>query len=334
MLTLLLVPAALAAELTTLPPAMTGDASLSYRTNQSRMVLEEGGSKVGGVLEADHVITVGGVFSVLDDLAVAVEIPIHPLTRISYTNSHLMGWDPTRGEGTYLGTEPDSASSLEGKGLDGVWLGLRGTPLSEARGQQATWLLDLSFRTPHASKNFWVGTNKARGAGVGAAAQRLTATFATTRGIAHPYLQIVLLRQGSLEVELDDGTFTVQPEKSATMGAGTEFFHYKDPASGNEIHSDFRLGFGYHTDATYPSGTWLPHVLPATAGQTTLKGEHTSVSGTAGLIWRFLPEAKMALRGGMGWLSPTRLEDAYPIYTDASSFTWNVNVGVTYEIRP
>jgi hypothetical protein len=334
MLTILLAQAALAAELTTLPPAMTGDASLSYRTDQSRVVLEEGGTSVGGVQEVDHVITVGGVFSVLDDLAVAIEIPIHPLSRISYTESHLMGWDPTRDQGTYLGGSSERASNLEGKGMDGVWLGLRGTPLSEARGQRATWLMDLSLRTPHASKNFWVGADKARGAGVGAAAQRLTATFATTRGIAHPYLQVILLRQGALEVELEDGTFTVQPEKAATMGAGTEFFHYKDAASGNEIHTDFRLDFGYHTDGTYPSGTWLPNVLPATAGQTTLKGEHTSVSGTAGVIWRFLPEAKMALRGGLGWLSPTRLEDPYPIYTDASSFKWNVNVGVTYEIRP
>ncbi len=334
MLTLLLAPSALAAELTTLPPAMTGDASLSYRTNQSHLVLEEAGTPVGGVLEADHVITVGGVFSVLEDLAVALEIPIHPLSRISYTESHLMGWDPTREEGTYVGGDLESASSLEGRGLDGIWLGIRGTPLSEARGQQATWLLDLSFRTPHASKNFWVGANKSRGAGVGAAAQRLTATFATTRGAAHPYLQTVLLRQGSVEVELDDGTFTVQPEKAALMSAGTEFFHYEDAASGNEIHSDFSLGFGYHTDATYPSGTWLPDVLPATAGQTTLKGEHTSVSGTAGLIWRFLPDAKMALHGGMKWLSPTRVEAPYPIYTDASGFAWNVNVGVTYEIRP
>jgi len=320
-----------AAEVTNLPPQLGGDVTLAYRTDQTRLPLVESGESVGQVGMHDHWLTLSGMFSVLDDLSIGLEIPGQVLSRLSYTDSHVMTWDPTEETGSFLTGAEERFSSIDGKGMNGAWFSLLGTPLSEARGHQATWLLEIGLRN-RTKNNFWSAEGDKRGAGPGAAAQRMVATFSTTRGVASPYLQANLLRQGEIDVELEEGVATIAPERSATFAAGSEFFHYGDTEKGIRISSDYQLSFGYHTDAHLPSGLWLPDVLPISAGQATNRGEYTSLQTSAGLSWQFAPEVKARLQGSLGWQSPTRLEHPYPIYTDGS-LGWGISTSVTYLVR-
>jgi len=320
-----------AAEVTYLPSKMGGDVTLSYRTDQARLPLEESGESVGQVGVHNHWLTLSGVFSVLDDLSIGLEIPGQLLSRLSYEDSHVMAWNPTEEAGSLLSGAQEDFSSVDGKGLNGAWFSLLGTPLSEARGHQATWLLEIGLRN-RTKNNFWSAEGEKRGAGPGAAAQRLVATFSTTRGPASPYVQATLLRQGEIDVELEEGNTTIAPERRATFTAGSEFFHYEKPEQGIRISSDYRLSAGYHTDAQLPSGLWLPDVLPISAGQTTNRGEYTSLQTSAGLNWQFAPEVKARLAGSFGWQSPTRLEHPYPVYTDGS-LLWGISTSVTYLVR-
>jgi hypothetical protein len=320
-----------AAEITTLPQAMGGEVSLTYQTDQARLPLEESGESVGKVGVHDHLVTLSLAFSVLNDLSVRVEIPGYVLSRVSYEDSHLMAWDPTEETGSLLSGADESFPSIDGKGPGGSWFSLLGRPLSEARGHQATWLLEVGLRN-RTKQNFWTENGDKRGAGPGAAAQRLVATFATIRGPASPYLQMRLLRQGAIDVELANGKVTIEPEQSATLSAGSEFFHYENTEKGMRISSDYRVAFGYHSDAHLPSGLLIPDVLPSSAGQAINQGEYTSLQSSAGLNWQFTPEIKAQLNGSLGWLSPTRLEHPYPIYTD-NSLTWGISTTVTYLVR-
>ena len=323
-----------AAEPTDLPPKMTGDARLGYTFDQAWLPLEESQESVGDLTLQDQQLGLGATFTVIDGLAVFLEIPIHLRSRATFGDAQEMGWDPHGETGTLLTGNPldPQPDAVNGTGVGGIWLGVKGTPLSENWGHRSTWLFEMALRTPDKT-SFWAETDKGRGAGPGAAAFRFTTAFSTTRGIVQPYLIAQLLRQGTQEVGLDNGTADVEPGRSATFATGMEILAAEDAQRSSSFSMDFRAGFSYHSYAELPSGVYLPSVLSSSAGSLVTQGEYSTASAGLGATWQFMPELKANLHTGIEWRSPYRLEEPYPVYTGPRNLGMTAGLSFTYLYR-
>ncbi len=338
-----LAQGAQAAEITYIPPFLRGDISLNYAYDRASGSLYEGEERVGSRVLENHLLTYSGVFTAAPGAALFFELPHYAGSRLDFPEANAMVYDPSKSAGTMVDTEVlEELAPIKGKGVDGVWLGLRGTPFSESfakRGNRATWLLELAFQT-RSSGNFYTVTDGERGAGVGGGGFRLNTAFSTSHGVSRPYLGFAYLRTRDIEVELYDeegavlvSAATLEPADKVTIRGGTELVAHDNPESDSRFSIDLRMAFGYRSWQTVPSGLYLPSVLSTSRDIPVTEGEYTWVSGGLGFYHQAFRYMQWHIVGDVQYYSPRQVEHTYDITTGSDTIGFTVGAGFRVMIR-
>jgi len=333
-----------AAELTELAPALRGDVSVRYDLDAAHADLQEGGETVGRRVQQAHTVTYKGTFSVLDGAAVFLEVPQIAAERVSYPSAAAMAFDPAADQGTAVDTPKLSRpAGIEGSGVGGVWLGLRGTPLSEElwanRGDRATWMLEAGYRLQDRTNLWTYGPRGTRGAGPGAPAFRLVSTASTTKGKAEPYVRAAWVRTGRINTDIVDergrtlaSGVELRPESRFGLGVGTEVEVRRYGSDGARVALDFRGSLTYHSWQDIPSGTYLPDVLEASVGEVATQSERVGAAGRFGVNWRFHEYVQLNLAGEAGVHTPYRAEHFYPV-SAGPGLVWGATASLRFRAR-
>lgn len=339
-----LLPLASAAVITEVPPFLRGDVQIAYSYDQlgGTLIERKGGEEidVGNRTVSDHALRYAMVFSFAPGAAAFVEIPHSLSSQVYYGALSDMVYDPGTGSGTYEGTaEGTPGAYVSGAGLGGVWLGVRGTPFSEAfetRNNASTWLLEGAVRTADGT-NFWTtGEDDARGAGPAGTAARLRTVFSKTFGNSTPYVSGTYQGEGPATVELvnPDGSagpsVDVDPANSGDLRVGVELVAGKNDASGSLFVFDLHTGVAYASHGIVPSGFYLPNVLAASEGAV-LQAEELEAGGGLAVHWRPFRNMQLSFVGDVAYHLPQRIEYPYPVYTGGD--TISVVAGTTLGIR-
>ena len=339
LLSLLMVPAALAADVTEIAPFMRGDVELRHDSDLERVRLVEAGELVGMRQASVHTLTVGLDFSVAPGAALFVDLPIYLGDRVAFGSGREMTFDPNTDSGTYIDAnelviDPFDKPGTQGSGLGGVWVGLHGTPFSEsfARRDRATVLLEGGFRTPDKT-NFWTTdeTGK-RGAGPGASAMRLALAASTTVKASQPYARLSWERVGTITTDVRDDTgalvvsaMDIDPASSATATVGTEAQVWSNDEAGSQLSLDFNLSLGYRSWQDIPSGLYLPSVLEASRTVPVTQSDAVFLEGAAGVRYRIIDYVEIGLGGTVGSTSAYRIEHPYDVVAGMGTLAWGVH---------
>jgi hypothetical protein len=344
---LALVSLAAAASVTELPTKFRGDVTLGYAYDRLAGPLVETpleGDPVEIATRAvqDHQLRYGFTFAAGPGIAVYAEIPHSVGNSVNYTSPRTMVYEPTSQSGTYVGTNVGAdGAAIEGKGVSGVWLGIKGTPWNEEFRTRngVTWLVEGALRTPDSS-NLWTVTNGTRGAGPGGTAYRLHSAWSQTNGASSPYLAVTWTHENLLSVDTfaQDGTqlasgVQVDPADSLRIRFGTQNTASSNEASGALLRFDLRATVDYASDARVPGGIFLPNTLATTEGQSVQAAE--SLEGGAGLaiLWRPMTYLEMNLHGDAAARLPQRIEHPYPVRTGWDTLHANVGLDMTVRVR-
>lgn len=338
-LLLLSAPAALAAELTEIAPFLRGDVDISYDFETENARLLEDDTLVANRTIDTHLMRFGGEFTVMTGAQVYFELPIYLGETITFSDSYSMVIDPTTDSGTYLGSEQvDGPVTVQGKGLGGTWLGLKGTPLSETlwprRGDKVTLLVDVGFRVPDKSSLWTVSEDGQRGAGPGSTAFRLHTAASTKMAWTEPYVAAWLTRSGPAKNvalvdeegnKLADNAVTVLPAHEIAARFGLEVVPYTEPSSGARFALDVHGDFSYRSWQDIPSGIYLPDVLDGSRGALATQGETSTASAGLGLNYRIFEWAQLNVGGDFGVVMPQSVEHFYDVQTGMGTTTWGVH---------
>lgn len=334
-----------AAEVTDLPPWLRGDIVIDYGFQHLAGSLYEGGERVGSRSWEQHAVTYQGVFSAGPGVAVFFELPQYVSTRLAFPEANQMVFDPSTGQGTMVETEPlEGLDPIKGKGTDGIWLGVKGTPFSEAfesRGNRATWLIEAALRT-HSDNSFFEPVDgDLRGAGVGGGGTRLGMAFSTTRNISQPYIAFRYTRTRTLDdVTLYDQAgevlgsgVEINPADHLWIRTGTEIVAHDNPEAHSRFSIDLRLGFGYTTWQTAPSGLYLPSVLTTSRDVPATESEYTWASAGVGFYHQAFEYMKWKVVADATYLAPHQIEHHYPISTGTDTVDLTLGGGIEILIR-
>lgn len=340
----MLFPQASAAVVTEIPPFLRGDIQIAYSYEQLSGSLVERGDEDVEIARrniSDHMLNYGLVFSVAPGVAVFADLPHHLSSRVSYGSASDMVYDAGTGSGTYVGTTPDEPGTyVDGAGLGGLWIGVRGTPFSEAfpkRNSSVTWLLEGAIRTGDKSSLWTANDEDKRGAGPGGMAARVHTAFSTTMGSTAPYVTGTYVGEGkqTVAVVAPDGTthpeVEVDPANHGDFRIGVEVLAGQNPASGAQFVFDVHLGVSYDAWAQVPSGIFLPNVLEASEGLLVQQSEQLEAGGGLALHWRPFENMQIGVFGDVGYHMPQRIEHPYPVYTGGN--TLNIKAGSTLGVR-
>lgn len=339
-----LIGVAQAAELTELAPALRGDVSVRYDLDAAHADLIEAEEDVGRRVIQAHTITWAGSFSPVDGAAVFLEMPHIAAERVRYPDAATMAFDPAADQGTMRGTSPiDDPAELRGSGVGGVWLGVRGTPLSEAlwagRGDRTTWMLEGAYRFGDKTNLWTYGPRGTRGAGPGAPAFRLLTTVSTTKGDAEPYVRARWVRSSRINTDIVNAQDNVvatgielRPESTFDLSVGSELEVSRYGEDGARVALDFRGTLGYHTWQDIPSGIYLPDVLEASTGQVATQSERVTAAGQFGVNWRFHEYVQLNVAGEVGVHTPYRAEHFYPV-SAGTGVLWGVTTALRFRLR-
>ncbi|MFT5587171.1 MAG: hypothetical protein ACI9VR_004779 [Cognaticolwellia sp.] len=345
MLHLLMISGALAAEPTDLPPFLRGDVYAGYRMSYQTGSLVEPVKgeevSVGRLVTQDHRVHVGGSFGVAPIAALTLEFPITAKQQIGWSDATSMAFDPTVGRGSMQGGLPIERDPDTGSGLSGVWMGVQVAPFSERdftnRGNRASWLLDLSYRTKDAT-NFYDLSAVERGAGHGASTLRIRSSFSKELGQSQPHISATYSRVGETNATLvgTDGSqiqaTVINPDELLVM-SGVEVHTFADPISQAEFAVDFRMGFAYQTWGDLPSGLYLPSVLDSSMGSVTTMGEQTRFIGGIGIYWRLFEYLKLELASDVSYVMPTQLENPYLVQTGSNTVRFDTRADLVVMFR-
>ena len=344
MLPLLLSTVALASSVTELPPMLRGDVSIGYAWESLRGSLREtapgGDVEVGQRVVTEHILRYRADFTAGPGVGAYVEVPQWASQTVSGTDGNTMVYDPATRTGTLIGTNPVADGEYaSGGGVGGVWLGVRGTPWSEAFGSRnnVTWMLDAAVRTPDSS-NFWSG--KERGAGPGGLGWRLHSAFSHTRGDSSPYFAVTWTQNRALEVDTfaADGTalgtaVAVDPADTLRLRIGTENVASRQTTSGAELRFDLHATVDYAGPAVVPSGIYLPSVLDTTAGAAVQQAEQLRAGAGLGVHWRPMRYMELRFFADAASQIPQRQEHPYPIRTGFDTLAASAGTELRVRIR-
>lgn len=345
---LLLGLSAHAAQVTDVPPFLRGDVSIGYQLEFQTGGLQEQGADgmvdVGRMTRDAHTLNVGGVFGAGPGVAVYFDVPVTLADTTRWSDAQEMIYDPNLGAGSMAnGALLAESPTITGKGAQGVWLGVRGTPFSETlwpnRNSQTTWLLDVGMQTRDSTNYYTVGDD-GRGAGTGARALRIRSAWSTQLGSANPYLDATYLRRGTTVVDLRDSSGAVVTAGAQVLNAdrmslrtGIEVTTGANETTQAEFRADFRLGVDYTTWQDIPSGLNLPSTLGSTEGKLVTMGEYSTVSLGLGFYWRMFKYARLDLVGDVHYVMPHRLEHAYLAQTGPDTLFVNGGAKLTILFR-
>jgi hypothetical protein len=342
---LLLLPIVEAAELTDLAPAMRGDIAVRYDWDAERARLQESGETVGKRVIAAHTVTWSGSFSFIDGAAAFFEIPHIAAEKVRYPEANAMIFDPTADAGTMLNTSKlADPPEIRGTGVGGMWIGLRGTPVSEQlfgkRGDRTTWMLETAVRFKDKTNLWTYGPRGTRGAGPGAPAVRLATTISTTKGDASPYVDVRWERSGRITTDLVDENENVlatgvelRPASTVGLSVGTDLLLEEYGTDGAQVAMDFRGTFAYRTWQDIPSGIYLPDILDASTGLVANESETASVMFLTGVNWRIHEYVQLNISGEVGTGTPRRAENFYPVSTGMGNVLWGLTTDLTFRLR-
>jgi hypothetical protein len=340
LLALALSADATAADVTDLAPKYRGDVRLRYDGLFQQVGLEEDDLTVGIRNFSRHDVTLRGEVSVLTGLGVTIALPITAQQRIWYPSAREMLFQPISGEGSYVdGPElpEDQRPDVRGKGVQGVWIGLAAQPFRQdyAKGFPLDARFDFAFRTPAPNGTLY---GEKRGGAPGGWGILLSGAFSARRGPAEPYLRLSWQYETAVHADVlyPNGTTAkdvpIQPSSRVDARAGAELIALEKP-KGDRFAIDLWASFGYRSPETYPSGFWLPSVLPSSRGLGVVRGEYVIVG--AGLGFQIDVTKWVGIRlGGEGqYFTPHRVENLYEVRTDAPSFQANWTAQLIGRIR-
>lgn len=338
---------AMAAEATEVAPWLRGDVDIRYDFSTESARLLEDDALVANRTIDQHLMTFSGEFTVMPGAQVFFELPVYIGETITFEDSYSMVIDPNTDSGTYLGSDPVGESVVvEGKGLGGTWLGLRGTPLSEVlwpkRGDKVTFLVEVGFRVPDKSNLWAISDSGTRGAGPGSTAFRLHTAASTTMKWTEPYVAATLTRSGPAKNvalvdedgnKLADNAVTVQPAHEIAMRAGLEIVPVVRQAVGSRFAIDVHGDFAYRSWQDIPSGIYLPDVLDASRAALATQGETSLASAGLSLNYRIFEWVQLDVGGDFGVIMPQSVEHFYDVQTGMGTTTWGLSTNLKFRGR-
>ncbi len=355
MLTATLTSIALAATVTEIPPFLRGDIEIDYSYDRLAGALEERGepgaepTPVGTRRVETHQLRYGAVFGAAPGLAIFVNVPHDAWSGVSYDSWSKMVYDPSTGSGTYVGSNAQETSTpVVGSGVQGAWIGLRGTPFSEAfksRENRATWLLEGAVRTPNPSNQYAIVTPSTselpgeHGAGPGGLGLRVRSAFSTTFNKAQPYVSFAFTAEDPSTITIADDqghvlnkNVEIDPGDNVRTIAGVELTAGENAANGSRFAVDLHVVFDYTSSGNVPTGEYLPGVLVPDAG-VVQTAESLEAGGGLGLIWRPFQYMQLNLHGDVAGHVPQRIENGYSVYTGGDTIRLVAGSDLTIRVR-
>lgn len=332
-----------AAEVTDIPPWLRGDFSLGYTFSHTGGSLVEGNTSVGTRNMESHQISYEMAFAPGPGVAVFFELPHTAAQRISFPTASEMIYDPSTEAGSMVGTTPMETSPVyEGSGLGGLWMGVRGTPFSEAfesRGNLATWLVEGAWQTADPT-NFWAVSDGERGNGPGGSAFRLRMGFSTNHKPAQPYIAATFTRRNPFETDIYDENgavmvpgVTFNPPSDILVRTGVELTAFSNPEAQSFFNFDLRLAYGYTTWQTVQSGVLLPSVLVSSQQIAVTESEYSSGSAGLGLYLRPFRYMQINVWGDAWYTAPHQIEHPYPVFTGTDTIRADIGANLKLMIR-
>ena len=342
------------ANVTEVPPWLRGDVSLNYSYDrlgghltedipEEVDAVETADLEVGQRTLTDHVLSIDAIFSAGPGVAITLGFPIHVRESTWFGTSQTMVYDPTTGSGTMQGTNAvDIGAVAAGAGLEGVWIGLAGTPFSEAfekRQNRATWRLAGALRTPNKHNFYTVDAGK-RGVGSGGLGLRIDNAFSTTVGVTQPYLSFRYESEGKATVNVTDNSGSVissktelQGPKSADIRFGAEFLATRNAEADTDVRIDLHGVISYASWSLVPSGIYLPSVLNVTDGAAVQNAESADIGGGLGVSVQAIRYLRIGLFGQIQYHLRQRIESPYPIYTSGDTIRSLAGANMTIRVR-
>ncbi len=326
---LLIAGTAAAADVTEMPPALSGDGWISYEGELGSGSLVEEGAEVGRRTTSRHDVTVGVEFAPHDLVAAWLALETTAAMGFAYPDAPRMLYDPVTGSGTYVDAEASGEEvAFTGSGLTGLWLGAGVRPMKAdvASGTRATYRVDVGLRTPDRKNTFWSADGGTRGAAPGGVGWLLAAAFSTEFDHSSPYITARYQAESRTQLDVvdEDGVVWIdsailKPANELDVTAGVELFGSGRPELGQRAGADLFFGFGYRSWQDVPSGLYLPEVLEASRSLVVTTSEYAIFRVGLALNVHFSEAARMRLGADVRLLTPHRLESAYDVRTGADT---------------
>jgi hypothetical protein len=329
---------AIAANVTDLPPQWRGDLGVHYSTTVIPDTLIEANQTVGQRRAVDHTITYAAQFGFTDYLSMALALPQQAASRVAFTEMNKMAYDPISQTGTMIGADKVAPSETGGSGAGGLWMRVKGTPLSEStfsdRGDQITWLLGLGYQFKDETSRW--NSSSTDGAGPASPAFEFTSLWSTKNRAAEPYVGVVWTRRFSTPVDTGSGVVDVTDPSALDLLVGMEILLYQDDNWANKLGTEFALDlhatFGHATWGDGISGVEISNVLPMSDAKQVTTGETSSLWAGVDLRWRVVRYLDWTISSDFGGPLGRRLEHHYAISSE-SKMAWKVGTGLTFRMR-
>lgn len=332
---LLLLPLpALAAEVTDMPGALEATGGLTYSGSAEWNALEEAGIQIAGRRVQRHDLNYELEFAPVEGFALVLDISHTPSLRYAYPDASTMLIEPVGGGGTYLLGEPTGETAVtSASGINGIWIGAAAAPFAERYGlnDQATWRIDLAFRTPSAGMNLWTASNGNRGTSPGGSAIKIQGAFSSDLGTGTPWLQVAWVKENKVTVDLVDEAGTtwatdvvLRPASTLDVLTGIEIVGVDHPDVGTRFAVDLFLGFGYRTWEDVGSGVYLPNVIGGSRQIPVTVGEQ--INARAGIAFDYHINENVRVRTGPDLRVHTPFRPEH-VYADVRTTPENIAVG-------
>ena len=348
-LTLAFPFAASAAEVTSLPPQTRGDIAIDYGVTVIPDSLREGIETVGSRRSIEHLLRYRARFGLIDPIALEVELPHNASSRIRFSDSHEMVYEPVQQTGTMLDTPEIGDVDQHGFGTGGTWVRLLGTPLSEdifsARGDQITWLVGLGYQFKDQVSYWNRNESGQRGGGPASPALEVKSFWSTSNNMSDPYVGIVWTKRFATQTNLRDTNgvvlepnVDVQDPSSVDLKVGIEIDAWSNDAwadgLGTELAFDLGGTFSYQTASTAISGVQLPNVLSLSENTPVTRSEGSSLWANGGVRWRIIRYLDWRIHSALGAPLGRRLESPYDVATSAKGKVgWAVGTEMIFRMR-
>lgn len=337
--------AALAAEVTDLPPKFRGDVHVAYGGDFEQAGISEPSPTTGNdrtyairnTLRHDLGIRLEG--AVWQGVVLTVGLPINIQQAISWPAGRQMLLEPTTGEGSYVGGQPAEISPIVSGGLTGAWLGVAAGPMRASTTKLFPLDVRLDFGVRISGKNATMyGAN--RGDSPGGPALRFAGAFSHRTGAGNPYLSIDYVRElgGKSAVVSNDGILWADeiavraPDRLDVM-AGAEIIAREVKGTSTRVAIDAHLSFGYRSAAQVASGFWLPDVLAASRGVSVTTSEYLRFGGGLGLDYHVNEWIGVRIGAEGRWFTSHRVENVYAARTDDQSWGMSWSAALVGRIR-
>ena len=335
-----LVTTASAADVTDLPPQWRGDIGIAYEAVVVPDSLREGDEIVGARRAVDHFITYSGTIGWTDYLATTLALPQQASSRIAFSKMNRMVYDPILETGTMVGTGEGADQTVRGSGVGGLWVRLKGTPMSETvfseRGDQITWLMSLGYQFRN-STSIWNSADSS-GAGPASPAFEFTSFWSTQNNRSEPYIGLEWTHRFETEVDVGGRTIAVKDPSTLDLTVGMEFLILEDESFaeglGTELAVDLHATFGHQSWGDGVSGIQLANALPTTAGRAATQGETNSLWGGFDLRWRVVRYVDWTVSHALGAPFGRNLEHPYAVSSATDGkLGWKIGTALTFRMR-